>query len=125
MTTRIAITAESASGLDSQVCSHFGHSPFFALVDLGDDGSVVKVASVANPYAENHSCGQVVAFIHSQGVDVMVSGGMGGGALSHFNQRGIRVATGATGTVREAIQAYQNAVLGSGECCPGGEGHCH
>lgn len=125
MSVRIAVSAESADGLDSQVSTHFGHSPFFALVDLADDGTVASVESVANPCAENHSCGSVVAFIHNQHVDVMVSGGMGGGAISHFNQRGIRVATGAAGTVREAVQAYQNAVLGSGECCPGGHGHCH
>lgn len=122
---RIAISAENASGLDSPVCPHFGHSPFFVLVDIQDDGTVANVSSVPNPCLNNHTCGNVVGFIKSQNADVMISGGMGGGAIAFFNQYGIEVATGASGTVRDAVGAYFDSALSGEAQCAGGHGACH
>ncbi len=81
------------------------------------------VSAVANPYYGNHQPGQVPAFIHSHNVDVMVSGGMGAGAISFFNQYGIEAATGAAGLVRDAVEAYLKGELSGGASCPGDHHH--
>lgn len=114
---RIAVSADSANGLHSRVSPHFGRCPFFVLVDIDEDGTIRNVTSVANPCYGNHAPGQVPAFINSQGVNVMVSGGMGAGAISFFNQYGIGVATGAFGTVADAIEAYFDGALSADAVC--------
>lgn len=127
---RIAVSAESDNGLKSEVSPHFGRCPYYALVDLDEENEQVveHVRTVANPYYGHHQPGQIPAFIHSQGVNVMVAGGMGAGAISYFGQLGIDVATGASGSVREAIERYQKGELNGGACCPGDHDHhssCH
>lgn len=119
---RIVVTAENNLGLDSFVCEHFGRSPYFVLVDV-EDGQVANASAVANPFYNDHQPGQVPAFIQSQNADVMVSGGMGAGAIAYFDQYGIQVATGATGTVRDAVERYLRGELGRGSSCAGGHHH--
>jgi len=115
---RIAVSAESDSGLESKVSPHFGRCPYYVLVDLEGDG-VPQVTTITNPYYSNHQPGQVPAFIRSQGADVMVSGGMGARATAFFSQYGIEVATGASGTVAEAIKRYLRGELSGEACCSG------
>lgn len=122
---RIAVSAEQNSGLDSQVCGHFGRSPYFVLVDE-ENGAIKQVNTIQNPYFGNHQPGQIPAFIHTQKVDVMLSGGMGGGAISFFSQYGIEVATGASGTVGQAVERYlAGSLSGTEPCCPDDGGHHH
>ena len=80
---RIAISADNSNGLDSVVSPHFGRCPYFVLVDMeGQD--VTAINAVENPYYGNHRPGQVPAFIDSQGVTVMLTGGMGHRAIMYF-----------------------------------------
>ena len=120
---RIAVSAEDDSGLQSEVSPHFGRCPYYVLVDVEGDG-VPQVTTIVNPFYGNHQPGQIPAFIHGQGVNVMVSGGMGARATAFFNEYGIEVATGATGTVQEAVKRYLSGEL-SGEACCSGEPEQH
>jgi predicted Fe-Mo cluster-binding NifX family protein len=113
---RIAISATENRGLDSQVSPHFGRCPYFVLVDVAD-GEIGAVETVTNPHYGHHQPGQVPAFIHDQGVDVMLTGGMGGRAFGFFQQRGIQAVTGATGTARYTLEQFLNGNLsGSAPC---------
>jgi zinc transporter, ZIP family len=97
---------------------------FITLDDLdGEQVQAVKV--VANPYFPNHEPGQVPAFVHSQGVDAMLTGGMGGRAAMFFEQYGIRPVTGASGTVRQALESYQRGDLGGWAPCSDSVAHGH
>jgi predicted Fe-Mo cluster-binding NifX family protein len=118
---RIAISTENDQGMTSKVSAHFGRCPYFALVDL-DEGVVAKVVTIANPFYGNHQPGQVPAFIQSQQADVMLSGGMGAGAISFFQQYGVDVATGASGTVQQSVQRYLRGELSADASCPGHHG---
>lgn len=120
---KIAITAETSQGLDSQVAQHFGHAPYFILVDILD-GAVAATQDIANPFAEAHEPGQIPNFIKEQGANVMLSGGMGGRAIEFFTQAGIKTATGATGTVRAALENYLGGALTAAEPCTE-HGHKH
>lgn len=121
---KIAITAETSQGLDSQVAQHFGHAPYFILVDV-EDGAVTTTRDIANPFAEAHEPGQIPDFIAQQKAEVMVSGGMGGRAIEFFRQAGIKTATGATGTVRESLENYLGGALAAAAPCAESEAHGH
>ena len=125
----IAVSADSMHGLDAAVSQHFGRCPFYALVDVAD-GRVVAARSIANPYAGQHAPGVVPRFIHAQGADVILTGGMGRRAVGYFDDLGIAPVTGASGTVRAAVDAYLAGQLsGSAPChesshdCGDGPGH--
>lgn len=121
---RIAVSAEDTSELDALVSPHFGRCPYFVLVDV--DGQEVKaVRTVANPFYGNHQPGQVPGFVHQQGADVMLTGGMGGRAVTFFEQAGIVPVTGAQGTVAQALEQYLRGELQGVAPCPESVEHGH
>ena len=121
---RIAFSADDDNGLDSVISPHFGRCPYYVFVDV--EGREVKsVTSSANPYYGQHSPGQVPAFINSRGADVMLTGGMGGRAVAFFEQFGIEAVTGASGTVRHALEAYLGGELSGAQPCSESVAHGH
>jgi predicted Fe-Mo cluster-binding NifX family protein len=121
---RIAVSAEEPNGLDSIVSPHFGRCPFFAVVEV-EGGQVRTVRTVENPFYAQHQPGQVPAFIHSLGVEVMLTGGMGGRAVQFFRQYGIEPVTGAMGTVRQALEQYLGGRLQGAAPCRESVEHGH
>jgi predicted Fe-Mo cluster-binding NifX family protein len=121
---KIAVTAESNNGLESTVAQHFGHAPYFMLVDV-EDGEVTATQGVANPFAEHHQPGQIPGFIKEQNADVILSGGMGGRAIQFFEQYGIKTATGANGTVLHALENYLGGNLTDAAPCDESVEHGH
>jgi predicted Fe-Mo cluster-binding NifX family protein len=119
---RIAISAEDTNGLDGVVSPHFGRCPHYILVDV--EGQEAKaVQAVDNPYYGQHSPGMVPGFIHSQGVEVMLTGGMGRRAIGFFEQYGIEAVTGASGTVRYALECYLGGTLYGAKPCRESQEH--
>lgn len=121
---RIAVSADTNQGLESQVAHHFGRCPFFALVEV-KESKIESVTVIENPFYAAHQPGQVPGFIHQQEADVMLSGGMGGRAIQFFNQFGIEAATGASGTVQEAVTCYLEGGLQGASSCAESEAHGH
>ena len=71
---------------------------------------IVKEESIANP---GHKPGFLPNFLNDMGVKVVISGGMGGGAIEIFNEKEIEVITGAAGDAKEAVMAYTQGNLKS------------
>jgi len=113
---RIAISAEGDRGLESVVSPHFGRCPCYVLVDV-EGGQAKELRVVDNPYYHHHVPGQVPSFIQSQGVEVMLTGGMGRRAIALFEQYGIKAVTGAQGTVRRALESYLGGQLRGVQPC--------
>jgi predicted Fe-Mo cluster-binding NifX family protein len=124
MSKRIAISADDNNGLDSVVSPHFGRCPYYVLVDL-DGREVGQVNAVKNPAYGQHQPGQVPGFIKSQGANVMLAGGMGRRAIGFFQQYGVEAVTGATGTVRQALEQYLGGTLLGAEPCGVSIEHSH
>ena len=121
---RIAISADDNNGLESVVSPHFGRCPHYILADV--EGQEVKaVQAVDNPHYGQHAPGQVPGFIHSQGVNVMLTGGMGRRAIVFFEQYGIEAVTGASGTVRHALERYLGGQLRGVQPCRESIEHAH
>ncbi|MCK4897401.1 MAG: NifB/NifX family molybdenum-iron cluster-binding protein [Anaerolineales bacterium] len=114
---RIAISSEEKNGLDSLVSHHFGRCPCYVLVDVDEDQKIQAVQALDNPFAIQHQPGMVPGFIHDQGADVMISGGMGRRAIGFFQEYGIQVATGANGTVRTTLENYFGGQLNGAQPC--------
>ena len=56
-------------------------------------------------------------FLHDNGVNVIVSGGMGGRAIQFFHQYGIRVVLGAAGSVDGPIETILKVNLKTSQYC--------
>jgi predicted Fe-Mo cluster-binding NifX family protein len=121
---RIAVSADDKNGLDSIASPHVGRCPCYILVDV-EGREVQDVHAVDNPYYGSHSPGQVPGFINNQGVNVMLTGGMGGRAIAFFNQYGIEAVTGAAGTVRHALEQYLGGALRGAAPCRESIEHGH
>ena len=103
----IAVAAEG-----EKVTEHFGHCEGFYLYD---DSTGKEVNFVANP---GHRPGFLPNFLGDLGVNVIISGGMGGGAIDLFEQRGIQVIVGAQGKVQDVMKAYvDGALVSTGSVC--------
>lgn len=127
---KIAFSAATSDGLESPISPHFGRCPFYIFVDLDEENQVVNVSSIPNAHAKQHAPGQLPGYIKEQGVNVMISGGMGRRAVDFFHQYDIQVATGAAGTVQESLTNYLNGSLqGDAPCAESvaheEEGHHH
>ncbi len=117
---RIAVPADG-SGLEAPVAAHFGRCAALVVVDV-EDNEIAGFHTVENPYAAGHAPGQMPALVREQGASVIIAGGMGPRAVGFFEQFGIDVATGATGTVRDAVRDYLAGRLsGAQPCHEGGD----
>jgi predicted Fe-Mo cluster-binding NifX family protein len=121
---RIAVSSENNQGLESTVSHHFGRCPYYILVDV-EGRDIGEVRAVENPFFGQHQPGQVPGFIQSQGVDVMLAGGMGRRAIGFFQQFNIKPVTGAQGTVAQALEQYLGGALQEAEPCAESEKHHH
>jgi predicted Fe-Mo cluster-binding NifX family protein len=91
------------------VTEHFGHCENFNIYET-DGNKIVKSESVKNP---GHRPGFLPNFLNDMGVNVIISGGMGQGAIDIFNEKGIEVITGALGEVKIAAEEYLRGNLKS------------
>ena len=113
---RIAISAATAEGLESPISPHFGRCPYYIIVDLDDSRKIKQVGVLENLQATGHAPGELPSYIKQEGVDVMISGGMGVRAIQFFHQYGIQVVVGApVMPVEEVIKHYLAGTLELGE----------
>lgn len=106
---RIAVAA-----MGKTVAGHFGHCENFILFDT-EDGKITGESSVPNP---GHRPGFLPNFLADKGAEVIIAGGMGGGAVDIFNERGVEVIVGATGEAAAAVELYLKGELEStGSIC--------
>ncbi len=106
---KIAVASEK-----NKVTGHFGHCENFNIFEV-EDKKIVKSESIANP---GHRPGFLPNFINDLGVHVIISGGMGGGAVDIFNENGIEVVIGTTGDAKIAAESYLAGELKStGSIC--------
>ncbi len=99
---KVAFTADEPQGLESVVSYHFGHCPYFVVVEL--DGKTVKtVKNIENTYAAGHEAGELPGFMNTLGVDIIATGGMGPKAQEFFANFGIKPFVGAYGKVKDVL----------------------
>ena len=97
----------AVAGEGKNVTEHFGHCVNFLIYDV-ENGRIVNEESIPNP---GHKPGFLPNFLADRGVNIIISGGMGGGAVDIFNERNVEVVVGASGDAKTAVQNYLNGEL--------------
>ena len=88
-----------------RLCMHFGHCEQFALVDVDEVAQKGRGTTLLTP--PPHEPGLLPRWLHEQGAEVVIAGGMGQRAQQLFAQSEIRVLVGApAGTPEELVAAY-------------------
>lgn len=106
---KIAVASE-----DGTVTEHFGHCEGFMIFDINND-KIINSETVANP---GHRPGFLPNFLNDLDVNVIISGGMGGGAIDIFNDKDIEVVVGARGHAQAAVEAYlEGSLRSTGSVC--------
>ena len=126
---KIAVTYKNG-----EVFQHFGHTKQFKVYTV-EDGKVVS-AEVVDTLGSGH--GALAGFLSMLRADVLICGGIGGGAQNALTEAGIKFFGGVQGSADGAVMAYLQGKLsynpavqcnhhdhehGEGHTC--GEHGCH
>jgi ATP-binding protein involved in chromosome partitioning len=99
---------------EGKLAAHFGHCAQFALVEI--DASTNTALETHYVEAPAHEPGLLPQWLHEQGADVVITGGMGRCAQKIFAEQGIEVVVGVPAAFpEEIVSAYLGGSLETGE----------
>ncbi|MBR4695707.1 MAG: DUF134 domain-containing protein [Selenomonadaceae bacterium] len=110
-TMKIAVTCEN-----NEVFQHFGHTPSFAVFTV--EGGKVVAKEILDCGENGH--GALAGLLKEGGVDLLICGGIGGGAQMALAEAGVKLIGGAAGNVDEVVKAYLDGTL-----MPNPDFQCH
>lgn len=85
-----------------EIFQHFGHTPQFKVYEV-QDGRVVS-SEVYNTGSSGH--GALAGLLGGMGAQVLICGGIGGGAQMALASAGIQIYGGVSGDADEAVEAF-------------------
>jgi predicted Fe-Mo cluster-binding NifX family protein len=101
--------SSTANSLDAPVDPRFGRCPYFIIMDLD------TMQFEAVPNAASGAMGgagiQAAQIIASKGAKIVITGNVGPNAFQALSAAGIKIITGAYGTVREVVEKYKRGEL--------------
>ena len=100
---KIAVTYDNGN-----VFQHFGKTENFKVYEV-EDNKVVS-SEVIGSNGTGH--GALAGLLAEQGIDVLICGGIGGGAQNALAQAGIRLFGGVSGSADDAVNALLAGNLG-------------
>ncbi len=122
---KVCFPVEKNEGMDSAVFGHFGSAPAFVMVDT-DTGSVETVGN--RDLGHVHGACNPIQAIGGHAINAVVVGGIGAGAISGLNARGIKVYGSGAETVAQNVDLLKDgklALLSLQHACGGhGSGDC-
>ena len=104
---KVCIPTMGSNGLDEQVGEHFGRVPTFTMVDTETN----EINVIDNTSEHMGGTGYPPDLIARTGAEVMLCGGLGRRAVAMFEELGIMVYVGASGTVKDAVQLWKDGKL--------------
>ena len=113
---RIAVTYDNG-----QVFQHFGRTEAFKVYEVEDD----KVINSQIVESNGVGHGALAGLLADNTIDVLICGGIGGGAMAALEDRSIEVCAGAQGDTDEVVEAYLKGELETAgvTCDHHGENH--
>ena len=113
---KIAVTYDNGN-----VFQHFGKTESFKVYEVEDNN--ILSGEVISSNGTGH--GALAGLLAEQGVDVLICGGIGGGAQTALTEAGIKLCAGAQGNADQAVEDYlKGDLVSSGANCDHhGEGH--
>ena len=101
---KIAVTYDNGN-----VFQHFGKTESFKVYEV-ENNQVVK-SEVLGSTGTGH--GALAGLLADQGIDVLICGGIGGGAQAALAEAGVELCSGAEGDTDAAVEAYLKGELTS------------
>ena len=92
---------------NGNIFQHFGRTEFFKVYEVEDD----KVASSEVIGSNGVGHGALAGLLSDQSVDVLICGGIGGGAQAALAEAGVELCAGAQGDADQAVEAYLKGKL--------------
>jgi len=105
---KICVSAESNS-LDSPIDPRFGRCPYFVIVD--SENMQFEVIQNMASGATGGAGIQAAQTIAGKGVKVLITGNVGPNAFQALSAAGIKIVTGASGTIKEVVEKYKRGEL--------------
>ena len=99
---KIAVTYDNGN-----VFQHFGRTEFFKVYEV-EDSKVVSSEVIASNGVGH---GALAGLLSGQSVDVLICGGIGGGAQAALQEAGVELCAGASGDTDKAVEAYLRGEL--------------
>lgn len=99
---RIAVTYENG-----EIFQHFGHTEQFKVYDV-EDNKIVS-SQVLDTNGSGH--GALAGILQALNVDVLICGGIGGGAQMELSKAGIKLYGGVSGNADNAVNALLGGTL--------------
>ncbi len=99
---KIAVTYDNG-----EIFQHFGHTENFKIYDVVDN----KIASAEVISTEGSGHGALASLLMLRGVDVLICGGIGGGAQIALREAGIKLYGGVSGNADAAVNALLSGEL--------------
>ena len=108
---------------DGRVDDHFGHCDHYTIYTV-ENKQIISREELPSPQGCGCKSG-IAADLQQMGVEVMLAGSMGAGALNKLQACGIKVVRGGMGDIESVVNGYLlGFVLDSGIGCAGhGEDH--
>jgi len=100
---KIAVTYENGN-----IFQHFGHTEQFKIYEA-ENNAVIK-SEVVDTNGSGH--GALAGFLVQNGVNILICGGIGGGAQMALAEVGIKLYGGVQGNADEAVNALLTGSLG-------------
>ncbi|MHC1565237.1 MAG: NifB/NifX family molybdenum-iron cluster-binding protein [Candidatus Syntropharchaeales archaeon] len=114
--------SSTGTDLNAQVDPRFGRCQYFMIVDP----DTMEFEAIPNEGigASSGAGIQAAQTIANKGVDVLISGNVGPNAFQTLSAAGVKSVTGASGTIRDAIEMYRAGKLSetAGATVPGHAG---
>jgi len=102
---------------ENQIDGHFGHCESYGVFTISEKNEIVEIKSVGSP----EGCGcksDIASVLASDGVSIMLAGGIGGGAINVLNNSGIEVIRGCSGDATEVVKLFLSGLVeDSGTSC--------
>ena len=106
---KIAVTYDNGT-----IFQHFGKTENFKIYEV-ENGQVLS-GEVISSNGSGHSA--LAGLLAGQNVDVLICGGIGGGAQAALTEAGIELCAGAQGDADQAVEAYlKGELVSSGATC--------
>jgi len=111
MNVRIAVPVEDENGLNARLSQHFGRAPYFAVVELDENGKVLNIKTEPNEGKYSGRMGKSPEIIMSLKTNAVITYGMGFRALNIFQGANVAVLQTSKDYVKEVIEAYNRDEL--------------
>ena len=111
MNFRFVVPVSDDRGIDAQLSQHFGRAPFFAIIDLDEEGNLIGQGTIANTSEHFGGVGLPPDRILQLKPKALITYGLGPKALRVFQNAGVAVLRTEANTVRDVVTAYNNNEL--------------